>query len=66
LLQAAREADVTRIKKHLSLEMVNFKHPQTHETALVMFQIFLKYSNQEHAKLIIVSYFSSGTVLKNL
>lgn len=39
LLQAAREADVTRIKKHLSLEMVNFKHPQTHETALVMFQI---------------------------
>ncbi|ERE80359.1 tankyrase-2-like protein [Cricetulus griseus] len=35
LLQAAREADVTRIKKHLSLEMVNFKHPQTHETALV-------------------------------
>uniref|UniRef100_A0A8I3QV99 Poly [ADP-ribose] polymerase n=1 Tax=Canis lupus familiaris TaxID=9615 RepID=A0A8I3QV99_CANLF len=34
LLQAAREADVTRIKKHLSLEMVNFKHPQTHETAL--------------------------------
>lgn len=38
LLQAAREADVTRIKKHLSLEMVNFKHPQTHETALVMFQ----------------------------
>lgn len=40
LLQAAREADVTRIKKHLSLEMVNFKHPQTHETALVMY--FLK------------------------
>lgn len=38
LLQAAREADVTRIKKHLSLEMVNFKHPQTHETALVTFQ----------------------------
>ncbi|XP_063290647.1 poly [ADP-ribose] polymerase tankyrase-2 isoform X2 [Pelobates fuscus] len=34
LLQAAREADLARIKKHLSLEMVNFKHPQTNETAL--------------------------------
>ncbi|KAM3913542.1 poly [ADP-ribose] polymerase tankyrase-2 isoform 3-T3 [Leptodactylus fuscus] len=34
LLLAAREADVARIKKHLSLEIVNFKHPQTHETAL--------------------------------
>ncbi|XP_006006371.1 poly [ADP-ribose] polymerase tankyrase-2 isoform X1 [Latimeria chalumnae] len=34
LLQAAREADVARLKKHLSLEIVNFKHPQTHETAL--------------------------------
>ncbi|XP_038620066.1 LOW QUALITY PROTEIN: poly [ADP-ribose] polymerase tankyrase-2 [Tachyglossus aculeatus] len=34
LLQAAREADVARLKKHLTLEMVNFKHPQTHETAL--------------------------------
>lgn len=38
LLQAARESDVARIKKHLSLETVNFKHPQTHETALVIFQ----------------------------
>ncbi|KAG8552326.1 hypothetical protein GDO81_004477 [Engystomops pustulosus] len=34
LLLAAREADVARIKKHLLLEIVNFKHPQTHETAL--------------------------------
>ncbi|MEE6485606.1 hypothetical protein FKM82_014347 [Ascaphus truei] len=34
LLQAAREADMARMKKHLSLEMVNFKHPHTHETAL--------------------------------
>uniref|UniRef100_A0A6I8SXU9 Poly [ADP-ribose] polymerase n=1 Tax=Xenopus tropicalis TaxID=8364 RepID=A0A6I8SXU9_XENTR len=34
LLQAAREADLTRVKKHLSLEIVNFKHPQTHDTAL--------------------------------
>uniref|UniRef100_UPI00398EBF96 poly [ADP-ribose] polymerase tankyrase-2 isoform X2 n=1 Tax=Pristiophorus japonicus TaxID=55135 RepID=UPI00398EBF96 len=34
LLQAAKEADVACVKKHLSLENVNFKHPQTHETAL--------------------------------
>ncbi|XP_031416703.1 poly [ADP-ribose] polymerase tankyrase-2 isoform X2 [Clupea harengus] len=34
LLQAAREADMAHLKKHLSLETVNFKHPQTHETAL--------------------------------
>uniref|UniRef100_S4RWH8 Poly [ADP-ribose] polymerase n=1 Tax=Petromyzon marinus TaxID=7757 RepID=S4RWH8_PETMA len=34
LLQAAREADVTRVKKHLGLDIINFKHPQTHETAL--------------------------------
>lgn len=34
LLQAAREADLFRLK-HLSLETINFKHPQTHETALV-------------------------------
>lgn len=41
LLQAARESDVARIKKHLSLETVNFKHPQTHETALVISQDLL-------------------------
>ncbi|XP_041117077.1 poly [ADP-ribose] polymerase tankyrase-2-like isoform X2 [Polyodon spathula] len=34
LLQASRETDVPRIKKHLTLDIVNFKHPQTHETAL--------------------------------
>ncbi|XP_043569081.1 poly [ADP-ribose] polymerase tankyrase-2-like [Chiloscyllium plagiosum] len=34
LLQAAKEADVTCVKKHLSLENVNFKHPRTRETAL--------------------------------
>ncbi|XP_077206427.1 poly [ADP-ribose] polymerase tankyrase-2 isoform X2 [Paroedura picta] len=34
LLQSARESDVTRVKKILSLEIINFKHPQTHETAL--------------------------------
>lgn len=35
LLQAAREADMTKVKKTLALEIINFKHPQTHETALV-------------------------------
>uniref|UniRef100_A0A674AXR6 Poly [ADP-ribose] polymerase n=1 Tax=Salmo trutta TaxID=8032 RepID=A0A674AXR6_SALTR len=34
LLQAAREADLPRLKKHLSLETIAFKHPLTHETAL--------------------------------
>lgn len=35
LLQAAREADMAKVKKTLALEIINFKHPQTHETALV-------------------------------
>uniref|UniRef100_H3D6S3 Poly [ADP-ribose] polymerase n=1 Tax=Tetraodon nigroviridis TaxID=99883 RepID=H3D6S3_TETNG len=34
LLQAAREADVAKAKKSLVLEIINFKHPHTHETAL--------------------------------
>ncbi|XP_067101076.1 poly [ADP-ribose] polymerase tankyrase-2-like [Osmerus mordax] len=34
LLQAAREADVARVKKHLTQETLSFKHPLTHETAL--------------------------------
>ncbi|KAK6494429.1 hypothetical protein HHUSO_G1000 [Huso huso] len=34
LLQAAREADLAKVKKTLALEIINFKHPQTHETAL--------------------------------
>ncbi|XP_051533470.1 poly [ADP-ribose] polymerase tankyrase-1-like isoform X3 [Myxocyprinus asiaticus] len=34
LLQAAREADMTKVKKNLALEIINFKHPQTQETAL--------------------------------
>ncbi|KAG5281050.1 hypothetical protein AALO_G00066890 [Alosa alosa] len=34
LLQAAREADVAKVKKTLALEIISFKHPQTHETAL--------------------------------
>jgi len=35
LLQAAREADIAKAKKSLALEIINFKHPHTHETALV-------------------------------
>lgn len=39
LLQAAREADMAKVKKTLALEIISFKHPQTNETALV--QLFL-------------------------
>lgn len=35
LLQAAREADIAKVKKTLALEVIGFKHPQTNETALV-------------------------------
>lgn len=35
LLQAARDADLLRVKKHLSADSVNFKHPLTQETPLV-------------------------------
>lgn len=35
LLQAAREADMAKVKKTLALEIIGFKHPQTNETALV-------------------------------
>ncbi|XP_078532364.1 poly [ADP-ribose] polymerase tankyrase-1 isoform X5 [Lissotriton helveticus] len=34
LLQAAREADLAKVKKTLGLEIINFKQPQSHETAL--------------------------------
>uniref|UniRef100_A0A8C5CRC9 Poly [ADP-ribose] polymerase n=1 Tax=Gadus morhua TaxID=8049 RepID=A0A8C5CRC9_GADMO len=34
LLQAAREADMAKVKKTLALEIISFKHPQTNETAL--------------------------------
>uniref|UniRef100_A0A8C5E3N5 Poly [ADP-ribose] polymerase n=1 Tax=Gouania willdenowi TaxID=441366 RepID=A0A8C5E3N5_GOUWI len=34
LLQAAREADMAKVKKTLVLEIISFKHPQTNETAL--------------------------------
>ncbi|KAM9426617.1 poly [ADP-ribose] polymerase tankyrase-2-like [Pholidichthys leucotaenia] len=34
LLQAVRDADMVQVKKHLSPETINFKHPNTQETAL--------------------------------
>ncbi|MEQ2165971.1 hypothetical protein GOODEAATRI_022705 [Goodea atripinnis] len=34
LLQAAREADMAKVKKTLALEIIGFKHPHTNETAL--------------------------------
>ncbi|KAL3968178.1 endophilin-A [Sarotherodon galilaeus] len=34
LLQAARDADMVQVKKHLSVETISFKHPHTQETAL--------------------------------
>ncbi|CAH1165751.1 unnamed protein product [Phyllotreta striolata] len=34
LLEAARQADLTKLKKYLSPEMVGFKHPFTGDTAL--------------------------------
>lgn len=39
LLQAAREADMAKAKKTLALEIINFKHPHTHETALVRYTL---------------------------
>jgi len=35
LLEAARQGDPARLKKYLSAEIVNFKHPYTGDTALV-------------------------------
>ncbi|CAL8284056.1 unnamed protein product [Merluccius merluccius] len=34
LLRASREADLARVKKHLSVDTVGFRHPFTQETAL--------------------------------
>ncbi|XP_059179207.1 poly [ADP-ribose] polymerase tankyrase-1-like isoform X1 [Physella acuta] len=34
LLEGSRQADLTRVKKYLSLEVVNFKHPFSGDTAL--------------------------------
>lgn len=35
LLEGARQGDVSLIKKHLSSDIVNFKHPFTSDSALV-------------------------------
>ncbi|BFY98557.1 hypothetical protein BsWGS_01597 [Bradybaena similaris] len=34
LLEGARQADLTRVKKYLSLDIINFKHPYTGDSAL--------------------------------
>lgn len=34
LLEAARQADTTKIKKYLTPDIINFKHPYTGDTAL--------------------------------
>lgn len=34
LLEAARQADTTKIKKYLTADIINFKHPYTGDTAL--------------------------------
>ncbi|KAI8499774.1 hypothetical protein Bbelb_228250 [Branchiostoma belcheri] len=34
LLDGARQTDMAKVKKHLQLDIVNFKHPYTHDTAL--------------------------------
>ena len=35
LLEAARQADTALVKKNLSSDIVNFRHPYTGDTALV-------------------------------
>ncbi|KAF3850614.1 hypothetical protein F7725_012386 [Dissostichus mawsoni] len=45
LLQAAREADMAKVKKTLALEIISFKHPQTNETALVTELLLRKGAN---------------------
>jgi len=37
LLDSAKQADVGHVKKQVSSDLVNFKHPFTSETALVCF-----------------------------
>ncbi|XP_070541191.1 poly [ADP-ribose] polymerase tankyrase-2-like [Ptychodera flava] len=34
LLEACRQGDVAKVKKHLTLDIVNFKHPHTHDTPM--------------------------------
>ena len=40
LLEGARQADLSRVKKYLSVDINNFKHPYTGDSALVRILIF--------------------------
>lgn len=42
LLDVCRQADPSRLKKVLSSEIVNFKHPYTGESPLVCYQTMIK------------------------
>ena len=42
LLDSAKQADVGHVKKQVSSELVNFKHPFTGDTALVFFILFFE------------------------
>ena len=44
LLDACRQADPSRLKKLLSSEIVNFKHPYTGDTPLVSFILYYIFS----------------------
>lgn len=35
LLEGARQADLARVKKYLTVDIVNFKHPYNGDSALV-------------------------------
>lgn len=51
LLESAKQADVGHVKKQISSELVNFKHPFSGDTALVGF-----------ISLVVVTTFASATV----
>lgn len=42
LLEAARQADPAKVKKYLTSDVVNFKHPYTGDTPLVILLIPIK------------------------
>lgn len=41
LLEGCRQADPSRVKKYLSSDVVNFKHPYTGDTPLVSKRVLL-------------------------
>ncbi|KAG8193909.1 hypothetical protein JTE90_011464 [Oedothorax gibbosus] len=53
LLEAARIADPTRVKKYLSLDIINFKHPFSHDTP-VHCAVSSPYSKRKHVTEILI------------